>query len=166
VGITSKRLDEAPREEIAEAIKHAGMQNMRSRTLKSISRIVEEKYKGDLSQVFDLSLLEAREELMELPGVGPKTADVALMFSSGKQVIPVDRHIERVTKRLGLVENNANYEDTRRVLEDAATPDRFQDVHLSIIRFGREICSKLKPRCYDCVLENMCPYENKTIKEN
>jgi len=166
VGITSQRLDEVSREEIAEAIKPAGMHNVRSKTLKVIASVVEEKYRGDLSQVFDLSLLEAREELMELPGVGPKTADVALMFSSGKQVIPVDRHIERVTKRLGLVETNAQYEVIRRVLEDAATPDRFRDVHLSMIRFGRETCSKLKPRCYECILEDMCPYENKTIKEN
>lgn len=166
VGVTSQRIDEASHEEISEAIKPAGMHNIRSKTLKSIARIVEEKYRGDLSQVFALSLLEAREELMELPGVGPKTADVALMFSSGMQVIPVDRHIERITKRLDLVENNAQYEDVRRVLEDAATPDRFRDVHLSMIRFGREICSKLKPRCYDCVLDDMCPYENKTIIEN
>jgi len=161
VGITPESIDEAPTETIAEAIRPAGMHNQRSRTLKAISRDVIDKYGGDLRGIFEKSFLEAREELMELPGVGFKTADVALMFVAGRQVVPVDRHIERICRRLEIVPENAPYEDIRRVLEDASTPDRFREVHLSFIRFGRETCRAQRPKCSECILNSMCPYPKK-----
>jgi len=161
VGITPESIDAAPTETIAEAIRPAGMHNQRSRTLKAIGRAVMDKYGGDLRGVFEKSFLEAREELMELPGVGFKTADVALMFVAGRQVVPVDRHIERICKRLEVVPGNASYEDIRRVLEDASTPDRFREVHLSFIRFGRETCRAQRPRCSECTLNSICPYPKK-----
>ncbi|MFH2112478.1 MAG: endonuclease III, partial [Candidatus Bathyarchaeota archaeon] len=140
------------------------MHNQRARTLKAVSREVVEKYGGDLSEVFDKSLPEAREELVELPGVGFKTADVALMFVSGHRVVPVDRHIERICKRLEIVPRNASYEDIRRVLEDASYPDRYREVHLSFIRFGREVCRAQRPICGECLLNATCPYPKKAIK--
>ncbi len=161
VGITPESIDAAPTETIAEAIRPAGMHNMRSRTLKAISRAVMGKYGGDLRGVFEKSLLEAREELMELPGVGFKTADVALMFVASRQVVPVDRHIERICKRLEIVPGNASYEDIRRVLEDASTPDKYREVHLSFIRFGRETCRAQRPKCSECILNSVCPYHKK-----
>ena len=161
VGITPESIDAAPTETIAEAIRPAGMHNQRSRTLKAISRAVMDKYGGDLRGVFEKSFLEAREELMELPGVGFKTADVALMFVAGRQVVPVDRHIERICKRLEVVPGNASYEDIRRVLEDASTPDRFREVHLSFIMFGRETCRAQRTKCSECTLNSICPYPKK-----
>jgi GTP-binding protein HflX len=161
VGITPDRLNSAPTEAVVEAIRPAGMHNQRARTLKAVSREVVEKYGGDLSEVFDKSLPEAREELVELPGVGFKTADVALMFVSGHRVVPVDRHIERICKRLEIVPRNASYEDIRRVLEDASTPDRYREVHLSFIRFGREVCRAQRPLCDECILNTVCPYPQK-----
>jgi GTP-binding protein HflX len=161
VGITPQSIDAAPTETITEAIRPAGMHNQRSRTLKAISRAVMDKYGGDLRGVFEKSFLEAREELMELPGVGFKTADVALMFVAGRQVVPVDRHIERICKRLEIVPGNASYEDIRRVLEDASTPDRYREVHLSFIRFGRETCRAQRPKCSECILNSICPYPKK-----
>jgi endonuclease-3 len=146
---------------VVEAIRPAGMHNQRARTLKAVAEETVDRYGGDLSGVFSKSLPEAREELVELPGVGPKTADVALMFVSGHRVIPVDRHIERVSKRLEIVPGNASYEDIRRKLEDASTPDRYRDVHLSFIRFGREVCRAQRPLCGECTLNAICPYPEK-----
>ena len=98
---------------------------------------------------------------MELPGVGPKTADVALMFSVNSRVVPVDRHIERIAKRLEIVPQNADYETIRTTLQDAATPDRFRELHLSLIRFGKEICTARNPKHDECALRNICPYPEK-----
>ena len=161
IGINPYRIDEAPESEIREAIRSAGMYNQRTKTLKRISRIIIEKYDGNLKPLFDLPFNEARDRLMELPGVGPKTADVSLMFAADRKVIPVDTHIERVSKRLELVPQNANYEAIRSALQDAATPDRFLEVHLSLIKFGREICTARNPKHEECLLNDICPFYEK-----
>lgn len=161
VGINPYRIDEAPESKIKEAIRSAGMYNQRTTVLKRISRIIIEKYDGNLKQVFDLPFNEARDRLMELPGVGPKTADVALMFAADRKVIPVDRHIERISKRLEIVPQNANYEAIRSALQDAATPDRFLEVHLSLIKFGREICIARNPKHEGCLMNDICPFYEK-----
>ncbi len=158
IGITPKDLAGAPVRKIADAIRPAGMYNQRSVTLKRLSSAVLEKYGGDISPVLDKPFPEAREELMGLPGVGPKTADVVLMFEGGKRVIPVDRHIARITKRLELVPGNASYEQVRSVLEEAADPERYEDVHVLLIRFGRETCKAPRPLCDKCFLRDLCPY--------
>jgi endonuclease III len=101
---------------------------------------------------------EAREELMKLPGVGEKTADVVLLFNAGKQVIPVDRHIARISRRLGLVSNNADYDTIRLTLEDATAPENYLDAHIKLIQFGRDVCRALNPRCITCPISHICPY--------
>jgi endonuclease-3 len=137
------------------------MYNKRTKTLKEISQEILTKYDGNLNQVFDQPFALARDELMELPGVGPKTADVALMFVKDREVIPVDRHIERIAKRWEIIESNAEYEEIRRILEDTSSPERYKEVHLSMIRFGREVCSALNPKCFECILKDLCPYPSK-----
>ncbi len=92
---------------------------------------------------------EAREELMTLPGVGEKTADVVLLFNAGKHVLPVDRHIARIAKRLELVKDKPTYDTLRLTLEGATTPDKFLDTHIKLIQFGRDICRALNPKCQD-----------------
>ncbi len=167
VGINPYYIDEAPESKIKDAIRSAGMYNQRTKTLKAMSRIIIEKYDGDLNQIFNLPFNEARDRLMELPGVGPKTADVALMFAANRNVIPVDRHIERVSKRLEIVPQKANYEKIRSALQDAATPDRFLEVHLSMIKFGREVCTARNPKHEECPLNDICPfYENLLEQES
>ena len=161
IGINPYKIAEAPDEAIKEAIRPAGMYNQRTQTLKAVSQQIIEKYGGDINKVFKLPFNEARDRLMELPGVGPKTADVALMFSVNSRVVPVDRHIERIAKRLEIVSQNADYETIRTTLQDAATPDRFRELHLSLIRFGKEICTARNPKHDECALRNICPYPEK-----
>jgi GTP-binding protein HflX len=163
VGINPYYIDEAPESKIKDAIRSAGMYNQRTKVLKRVSRIIIEKYEGNLKPLFDLPFNEARDRLMELPGVGPKTADVALMFAADRKVIPVDRHIERISKRLEIVQQNANYEVIRSALQDAATPDRFLEVHLSLIKFGRETCTARNPNHEECLMNDICPFYEKLL---
>ena len=158
VGVEPLKLASSSTEDIAEAIRPAGMYNQRSRVIKSVAEIVLDRYGGDLDPVLQKPHGEAREELMTLPGVGPKTADVLLMFDAGKAIIPVDRHIFRITKRLGLVPERAPYDQVRMALESAAPPGRHEDVHVFLIRFGREVCKALRPRCPECFLNDLCPF--------
>ena len=164
IGVTPQSLAKSSTEAIAEAIRPAGMHNIRSKILKSMAEVVIERYSGDIEPVLGKPYLEAREELMILPGVGQKTADVLLMFEAGKEVIPVDRHIFRITKRLELVPEKAGYEEVRHTLEAAAPPGRHIDVHVLLIRFGREICQARNPKCGECFLGDICPYPRRQSK--
>lgn len=163
IGITPSNLANASVEKIADAIRPAGMFNLRGRTLKALAEVIIERYGGEIGPVLEKPYVDTREELMGLPGVGPKTADVLLMFDAGKEVIPVDRHIFRITKRLRLVPEKAIYDDVRLALQKAAPSGRHIDVHILLIRFGREVCRARKPRCHECFLLDICPYpkENK-----
>jgi endonuclease-3 len=94
---------------------------------------------------------------MTLPGVGPKTADILLAFVAKNPVIPVDTHIARVSKRLGIARPKANYEDARNSLEALIPPRERVRVHLSIIAFGRKVCRAPRPRCAICPVNRSCP---------
>jgi endonuclease-3 len=161
IGITPQKLSEACLDEIADAIKPAGMYKQRSRILKQISNQIIELYNGDITQIISKSYSEARSELMTLPGVGEKTADVVLLFNGGKEVLPVDRHITRISKRLEFVLKNADYDDIRLTLETAVEPNDYLDAHISLIQFGRDTCRALNPKCQICILRDLCPYPEK-----
>ena len=156
VGVTPENIAEASEEEIAECIRPAGMHRVRARKLKALARAVLERYGGELGKVLEKPLEEARGELMSLPGVGPKTADVVLMFNARKPVLAVDRHIMRISKRLGLVGERAGYEDVRKRLEASVPPELYPEAHLALIRFGREVCRARNPRCPECPVRDAC----------
>jgi endonuclease-3 len=158
VGVEPLKLASASTEDVAEAIRPAGMYNQRSRVIKGVAEIVFYRYGGDLGPVLQKPHGEAREELMTLPGVGPKTADVLLMFDAGKTIVPVDRHIFRITKRWGLVPERAPYDQVRLSLEAATPPGRHEDVHVFLISFGREVCKAQRPKCPECFLNDLCPF--------
>ena len=158
IGVTPKNLAKASVKRITDAIRPAGMHNQRSRTLKKVAEAILERYGGDMAPILCRPYNEAREEIMAVPGVGQKTADVLLMFEAGKAIIPVDRHIFRITERLQLVPQKAAYDDVRSTLEEATDPDRYEDVHILLIRFGREFCRARRPRCGDCFLNDLCTY--------
>ncbi len=161
VGITQRAIAEADVSLIAEAIRPAGMYRLRSKTLKAIASEVLARYDGALSKVVSLPYPEARAELMSLPGVGEKTADVVLLFSAGKSVLPVDRHIARISKRLEIVSQNAGYDDIRLVLEAAMSTSDFLSAHILLIQFGRDTCKAQNPHCHQCMLRDICPYPEK-----
>ena len=133
------------------------MFRQRAPRIKKITQLVLERYAGDLKGVLRKSFKEAREELMTLPGVGRKTADVLLLFTGHKRVIPIDRHIHRITHRTGIAPGNADYDEVRMRLEGAVEEDRYLDTHILLIQFGREICRARNPRCPDCFLRDICP---------
>jgi len=100
--ITPEALAKTRTKQIEQCIRPAGLQKNKSETIKRTAKTILEEFHGDLKPVLSLSLDEARSVLMQFPGVGPKTADIVLLFSGNKSVIPVDTHVNRVSKRLGL----------------------------------------------------------------
>src|SRR5439155_24159296 len=98
-----------------------------------------------------------REELMALPGVGPKTADVVLAMAGGHPTFPVDTHIARIARRWELTRHK-DYESIRRALEDRTPPEKRKAWHLAIIAPGRALCKARNPRCADCPVRADCDW--------
>ena len=155
--INPETLAKARIKDLIPCIKQAGLYRSKGPRIKETSRIIRERYGGRLTPVLNRPYEQAKEELMTLPGVGPKTADILLAFVAKNPVIPVDTHIARVTERLGIAPSNANYEKVRTSLEALIPPRKRVRLHLSIIEFGREVCRAPKPRCTICPVNRLCP---------
>ena len=148
----------APTRAVADAIRSGGLADTKAPRIQAILREVAERRGAfDLSYVADLSDGEARAEMMSLPGVGPKTAAVVLSFSLGRDTMPVDTHVHRVTKRLGLVPPTASAERADRILHELVPEGLRTPLHVALIRLGREICKAPTPRCGICPLNDICP---------
>src|SRR5204863_9078165 len=100
----------------------------------------------------------ARAYLMDLPGVGPKTAAIVLSFALGRPVIPVDTHIFRVAWRLGLIEKKIGEAKAHDALQGQVRPEHVFRFHIALITHGRRICKAPTPRCGECPLTDLCRY--------
>jgi len=157
LSITLGALAKADVEVIEEALKVAGLYRNKSRVIKKVSSLILERFNGSLDFVYSLPLDESRERLMSLPGVGPKTADIVLLFCGKKPVLPVDTHVDRVSKRLGLIPSKASYEETRKSLQEMYNPKEYFEVHMLFIALGRKYCKAIKPSHAICPVVGLCP---------
>jgi len=147
---------EASVREIGASIKPAGLWRMKAPRIRLIARQVLEL--GGLEKILELPYEDAKRVLSSMKGIGPKTADVFLMFMRGEPVLPVDTHIFRVMQRLGFAGEQDGYEGLRRKLEEATEPEKRIKAHLALIEFGREICVARNPKCHLCPLRGICKF--------
>ena len=147
---------EANVKEIEEVIKPAGLYKVRARRIKNIARDLIEKYDGNLNKILDLPRDEAKKKLIAIEGIGPKTADVLLMAIKGEHVLPVDVHIFRIMRRLGVADEKDDYESLRAKLESEIPPAQRTKTHLILIEFGRRICRARNPKCEECPIKGYC----------
>lgn len=159
-------LAKAKERDIVDCIRPAGLYNVKAPRIKSIARMLLAKHDGKLDDILSLPEAEARKKLLELPGVGFKTADVLLAFVAGREVLPVDTHIARIAKRIGVVRGKAEYEEIRNALESLVSSDKRGTTHLALIKFGRTICIARKPLCPRCPILRLCAYPAKTVKSD
>ncbi len=155
--IAPEVLAKAKVEEIEDAIRVGGLYRNKSRVIRAISRMILEKFNGSLDSIYSLPLEEARKILLNIPGVGPKTADVVLLFCAGKPTIPIDTHVNRVSKRLGLTPPKAGYDGVQQALVTRYSPKNYLPVHLLFISLGRKYCKARNPICKLCPVNTLCP---------
>lgn len=156
--ITPRELSRAEETEIQDSIRVAGLFRNKSKVIKKLAEEVLKRFDGDISSVFSLPVDEARSVLQTLPGVGPKTSDVVLLFHGRMPVIPIDTHIFRVSKRLGFYKDEPNYDHVRRTLESLYPQGEYLTVHLSLINLGRTLCKARGPLCLRCPFQDLCDY--------
>jgi endonuclease-3 len=149
----------APTRAVAEAIRTAGLANVKALRIQQILRRLRAE-RGDLSLEFlaGRPAPEARAYLAALPGVGPKTAACVLLFSFGMPVLPVDTHVHRVSARLGLIGPTVNAERAHDLLASLVPADLVYAFHLLMIEHGRRVCHARRPACRRCLIRRGCRY--------
>jgi endonuclease-3 len=155
--ITPERLAETSEEEIARAIWHAGLARQKAPRLRAIAAAVRDQRGGHVERIIALPTDRAREELMALPGVGPKTADVVLSVAGGHPTFPVDTHITQIARRWNLTRKK-DYESIRRALERWTPATKRKAWHLAIIAHGRTLCKARNPLCLECPVRADCDW--------
>ena len=147
----------APTIDLVATIRSAGLANTKAPRIQAIlRRLQEERGRPSLKHLARMSHAAAMEYLMSLPGVGPKTAACTLLFGMGRDVFPVDTHIHRLCRRLGIVSNFATAEQTQDAMAALFPKGRGLSLHVNLIRHGRRVCKAQRPRCDDCVLAGVC----------
>ena len=153
--ITPEGLASARVPRIARAIWHAGLAAQKAVRIRDLSRTIAREWGGDLEPVLRRSPPDARDALMNLPGVGPKTADVVLAMAADVPVFPVDTHIARIARRWDLVRGKG-YEVVRAALEAWTPPPKRKAWHLALIAHGRETCKARRSLCESCPVSRDC----------
>lgn len=152
---TPQELAQLTQEELAEYIKECGLYKNKSKNIIATCKILVEKYHGQVPDTL--------EELMELPGVGRKTANVVLSNAFGQDAIAVDTHVFRVANRLGLACAQDPLQ-TELQLQKNIEKKLWSRAHHWLIYHGRQICKARKPNCPQCPLESLCPKINVKAK--
>jgi endonuclease III len=155
---TWEALASARTADLVRVIRPGGLANTKApRILAVLREIREREGRFDLSWMADASDREISEYLTSLPGVGPKTVAVVLAFALGRPALPVDTHVHRVAGRLELVPPRSTAVQAQIALERLVPPRLRVPMHVGLIRHGRQICRAGRPRCEDCVLQDICP---------
>jgi endonuclease-3 len=153
---------DAPTAELAETIRSGGLaQRKAPRIQNALRRILAEQGKFSIDFLADLPTDEAMRWLTSLDGVGHKTASIVLLFCFAKPAFPVDTHVGRVTRRLGLARPKDSEEKIKAIWEELVPPEWYYPLHLNLIRHGRQVCRARAPDCPACVLNDVCQYNSK-----
>jgi endonuclease-3 len=164
--VTPEALAKAKLEELKESIRSGGLYNVKSKRIKELSQVVIEKFGGDLSSVLTMPKEEARKKLMELPGIGKKTADVLLaQRHSYAEVMVIDTHMDRIAKRIGLVKPNAKYDEIQKALKVFIPWEKGERTGGLFWLLAKYTCRAQNPQCPECPIIESCDYGSKTINK-
>ncbi len=143
---------------IEHAIRHGGLGRVKAvRINKALKEIERKRGRLELDFLSQINSSEAVDWLERLPGVGVKTASCVLLFSLGMPALPVDTHILRVAKRLGLISSKTSLKQAHQLLGELVPQQDVYQFHILIIEHGRRVCRAQRPLCHDCVLKEICP---------
>ena len=152
-------VEHAPLPELVDTIRPGGLANQKAPRIQATLRRVRDE-RGDHSLEFlgEMSGLEAREWLTTIDGIGKKTASVLLLFSFGLPLMPVDRHVERVAQRIGLVGPKVSADQAHDLFLGMLEPDQMYEAHVNLIQHGRKVCHAQRPEHERCPLRERCRF--------
>ena len=143
----------APLPELVDTIRPGGLANQKAPRLQATLRQIREE-RGDYSLEFlgDMTAMEARDWLVAIDGIGKKTASVLLLFCFGLPLMPIDRHVERVMRRVGLLPPRRRPTRRHDLFLGMYEPDEMYEAHVNLIQHGRKVCHALRPDHDACPL--------------
>ena len=140
---------------LARILAPLGLSSQRSRRLRVILRQLRSDFgECTLDPLREMADADAEGYLRSLPGVGPKVARCVLMYSLGRDVLPVDAHVYRVARRVGLLEESMAYDKAHDAIHDRVPAKHRYSLHVNLVRLGRDLCDAKRPRCDDCPLRS------------
>ena len=145
-------LASAPEEEIANLIRPANYYNTKAARIKEISKIILKRYSGKPPDTVP--------ELMQLPGVGRKTAACVMVYGFGKKALPVDTHVHRISNRIGLIQTQTP-EESEKELWKAVPEDYIMHYNELMVKHGQNICRPISPQCPKCPIVKYCAFGSK-----
>ena len=145
----AKQLANAKVKDVEKIIKSIGFYHVKAKRIIDVAKIIDSKYKGKVPD--DL------ETLVQLPGVGRKTANCVLVYAYEKPAIPVDIHVHRISNRLGLVQTK-NPEETEFELMKKIPKKFWLDINDTFVMYGQNICKPISPMCTVCKIKTSCKY--------
>ena len=157
-----EELRKAPQNKVIRSINIGGLEKIKAIRIKKIlDQIYKERGNLSLSFLKKWDTEKIRGYLSQFVGVGDKTIACVLLFSLGRPVLPVDTHILRVSKRLGLLSVKSDSKKAHQILQKIIPPNLVYPFHLNLIEHGRKTCSARIPHCGDCVLLKICEFKDK-----
>ena len=149
----------AGEDEIADTIRLGGLANQKAKVIKNLLEQINEEY-GELSLEFlgKMPAQEAKNLLENFKGIGPKTAACTLLFAEHKEVFPLDTHIFRIFKRMGILPEKVSDKKAHKLLDELVPHGKFYSLHVNLIRLGKKICRPREPFCEECPLVEYCNY--------
>jgi endonuclease-3 len=149
-------VDKATEEQVSEVIKKAGMRNQKAKRIKKATKIILDKFNGKVPN--------SLEDLLSLPGVGRKTANIVLSYAFNMDTIAVDTHVHRISNRLGIVDTKKP-EDTEFALMKIIPKKLWNPLNISFVEYGKAICRPINPKCDQCVVNKYCKYYKERLKK-
>jgi len=155
------KIRSADEKKLAGLIKSSGYYNQKAKRLKRFAAFVYKKH-GSLSKFFLLDAEKLRQELLQLNGIGPETADSIMLYSAQKPVFVIDAYTKRIFNRLGFCRENVYYDDLQKLFMQSLPPDisLFSEYHALIVEHAKSYCRK-RPLCEECVLNEECKFGKK-----
>jgi endonuclease-3 len=149
----------APLPELTDVIRPGGLANQKAPRLQATLRRIREE-RGDYSLEFlgEMTALDARSWLTQVDGIGKKTASVLLLFCFGSPLLPIDRHVDRVMRRVGLLPPKASMDDAHDLVLGLFEPDQMYEAHVNLIQHGRKVCHAQRPAHEICPLRDRCRF--------
>jgi endonuclease III len=149
---------------IADTIRSGGLANQKAAVIKDVLRQIKEEHGTlDLGFLHDVSSEEATRYLSQFRGIGPKTVACTLLFACLKEVFPLDTHIFRILRRVGLIPQSCTDKRAHEIMNAIVPTGKFYSFHVNLIRHGRSLCRPRDPLCERCPIVEYCDYGQERI---
>ncbi len=155
--ININKISKIRQEKLAELIRSSGYHNQKSERLKIFCNHLINNYNGKISRFFEKDIIELREELLSIKGIGPETADSIVLYAAQKPIFVIDAYTKRIFSRIDICEKDIKYNELQDLFHSELKRDveLFNEYHALIVELGKNVC-KTKPLCNKCPLNDLC----------